>query len=180
MAERHGILDYATMKWGLFALLFLLAPAPVIVFRDFMTGPVVFVAASLVSLIYEALVPGGASGVEIIGYFAVHLAIYLFLYGVGASAIAKALTRIADRRARGGMFAAVSLAAAALPVLPIYGGAGLHGGAFGPIAFFFAKLNESHFGPNAALTVYAPAVLCLAAGGAIGLIRRHRARRGAG
>ncbi len=164
------------MKWGLFAVLFLVAPAPVIVFKSFMTGPVVFVAASLVSLIADALVRPGTVSVEIIGYFAVHLLLFVSLYYLAAAVVAKGLSLIANRRARGACFSALALGAAMVATLPLYGGAGLHGGAWGSIIFFFAKLNESHFGPNAALVVYGPFLLCLGAGLVVWKVRRPRRR----
>jgi hypothetical protein len=153
----------ATMKWGLFAVFFLVAPAPVIVFNSFMTGPVIFVAASLISLIAEAFTPGAAPNVEIIGYFAIHLLLFVLLYYLAALGTAKGLALIANRRVRHCAFAALVLGGALVAFCPVYGGAGIHSGAWGPITFFFAKLNESHFGPNAALYIYGPFLLSLAA-----------------
>jgi hypothetical protein len=153
----------AIMKWGLFTVLFLVAPAPVIVFDSFMTGPVIFVAASLISLINESLVPAGTARVEIIGFFAIHLLLYVLLDTLAAWGIAKGLALIANGWARGWAFAAIAVGVAAVGFLPVYGGAGIHGGAWGPITFFFAILDESHFGPNAALTIYGPFALLLAA-----------------
>ena len=72
--------------------------------------------------------------------------------------------------------AALALGAAMVAVLPVYGGAGAHGGAWGPIIFFFAKLNDSHFGPNAALTIYGPLLPCLGVGAVFWMVRRRRAR----
>ena len=164
------------MKWGLFAVLFLVAPAPVIVFKTYMTGPVVFVAASLVSLIAEALRPSGTAHAQIVGYFAIHLLLYAGFYYLAAVVIAKGLSFVANRRVRAFAFAALALGAALMAVLPVYGGAGTHGGAWGPINFFFAKLNDSHFGPNAALTIYGPLLLCLGAGALVRMVRWRRAR----
>lgn len=173
-----GAPSYGAMKWGLMAVLFCIAPAPVIVFQSFQTGPVIFVAATLVALAADAMRPTGAAGAEIIGFFAVHLAIYLFLYGVAASAVAKALTFIADPWARGVAFAGLAMAAGGVAFLPLYGGAGLYGGAFGPITFFFRVLNRSHFGPDAVLAIYGPAALILGVVVAVWWIGRARARGG--
>lgn len=164
------------MKWGLFAVLFLVAPAPVIVFKTFMTGPVVFVAASLVSLIAEAFRPSSTAHIQIIGYFAIHLLGFVLLYYLAAVVMAKGLSLIANRRVRRWAFAALALGAAMVAVLPVYGGAGAHGGAWGPIIFFFAKLNDSHFGPNAALTIYGPLLPCLGVGAVFWMVRRRGAR----
>lgn len=163
MGGERLALTTAIMKWGLFVAFFLVAPAPVIVFESFMTGPVIFVAASLVSLIAEVRVPTGAASVEFIGYFAIHLLLFALLYYLAAVVIAKGLTLINERRARGWAFAVVLLGVAAMGAFSLYGGAGIHGGAWGPITFFFAKLNDSHFGPHAALNIYGPFVLSLAA-----------------
>ena len=168
-------LDFTTpvMKWGLFAVAFLVAPAPVIVFETFMTGPVVFVAASLVSLIAEAFGPSGTAPIQIVGYFAIHLLLFAGLYYLAAAVMAKGLSLIANRRARALAFAALVPGAAMVAMLPVYGGAGAHGGAWGPLSFFFDKLNDSHFGPHAALTIYGPLLLGL---GAVALVRMVRRR----
>ena len=164
------------MKWGMFALLFLVAPAPVIVFKTFMTGPVIFVAASLVSLIAEAFVPAYAVSVEIVGFFALHLVLYAGLSYLAAMVAAKGLSLIANRRARAVAFWALSLGISSVAFFPVYGGAGAHGGAWGPITFFFSKLNDSHFGPHAALNIYGPFLASLGAGALIRLAWRARAR----
>jgi len=169
-------LTYRRMKWGLFAALFGIAPAPVIVFDSFMTGPVIFVAATVMSLIRDALRPTGAAGVEIVGYFLVHLSIYLFLYGLAAAAAAKGLSLIGNRVIRGLGLAALVAAVGVLGVLPLYGGAGIFRGAWGSIAFFFRVLNHGHFGPDAALTIYGPAVLLLGVLLGIRWARRQSAR----
>ncbi len=170
---------YTAMKWSLFAVLFCVAPAPVIVFERFMTGPVIFVAATAVALIADSLRPAGAGGVEITGYVLVHLAIYLFLYGVLASAAAWALTAIGNRAVRWIAFAVLAAGCAMVGLAPLYGGAGLHGGAFGTITFFFEVLDRSHFGPHAAVLIYglaALAALALGAAPAFGWWQRNRAR----
>lgn len=171
-------LSYRTMKWALFALLFAIAPAPVIVFGSFMTGPVIFVAATVISLIRDALLPTGAAGVEIVGYFLVHLAIYLFLYGLAAAAAAKGLSLIGPRLIRGGAFAALAAAIGVLGALPLYGGAGIHRGAWGSIAFFFRVLEGSHFGPHAAAAIYGPALFALVVLSGLLWARRQSARSG--
>ncbi len=170
---------YTAMKWSLFAVLFCVAPAPVIVFERFMTGPVIFVAATAVALIADSLRPAGAGGVETAGYVLVHLAIYLFLYGVLASAAAWALTAIGNRAVRWIAFAVLAAGCAMVGLAPLYGGAGLHGGAFGTITFFFEVLDRSHFGPHAAVLIYglaALAALALGAAPAFGWWQRNRAR----
>ncbi len=164
------------MKWGLFAVLFLVAPAPVIVFKTFMTGPIVFVAASLVSLIAEAFRPSSTAHIQIIGYFAIHLLGFVLLYYLAAVVMAKGLSLIANRRVRRWAFAALSLGIGSVAFFPVYGGAGAHGGAWGPIFFFFAKLNDINFGPNAALTIYGPLMPCLGVGAVFWMVRRRRAR----
>lgn len=150
------------MKWGLFAIFFCIAPAPVIVFESFMTGPVIFVAASLISLINDAWVSPGTAPVELLAFFAIHLLLYILLYYWAAAAVAKGLGFVADGRIRGGLFVVLVLGAGMTAFLPLYGGAGIHGGSWGPMAFFFARLNESHFGPGAALTIYPPFAFFLA------------------
>lgn len=172
------ILNYTAMKWGLLAVLFLFAPAPVVVFETFLTGPVVFVAATVVSLSVDALGPNGAGGAMIIGFFAVHLTIYVFLYAFVASAFARSLAAVANPRLRGAVFAGLVLVAGGVGFLPLYGGAGLHGGEWGSLAFFLAVLNESHYGPNAVLTIYGPAVFVLGAGAVFYWAKKDRARGG--
>jgi hypothetical protein len=165
------------MKWVLFAAFFAMAPAPVIVFESFMTGPVIFVAANVISLIRDALGPAGAAGVEIVGFFLVHLAIYLFLYGLAASAAAKGLSLIGNAAMRGAACAALVALIGLVGILPLYGGAGIHRGAWGSIVFFFRVLDRSHFGPDAAVTIYGPAVLAFGAlSGIVWWARRQSAR----
>jgi hypothetical protein len=178
MRGKTAGLSYGTMKWGLFAALVAVAPAPVVVFDSFMTGPVIFVAANVVSLTWDALGAESAAGVEIVGYFVVHLVIYVFLYGLAASAAAKGLSLIDNRRARAGGFVALVASIAMVGVLPLYGGAGIHRGAWGSIAFFFGVLDRSHFGPTAVVTIYGPAVLVL--GAVLGAVwwAGHKSARG--
>lgn len=176
MSRKDGGLSYRTMKWGLFAALFAMAPAPVIVFQSFMTGPVIFVAATVVSLIGDALRPAGAAGVEIVGYFLVHLAIYLFLYGIAASAVAKGLSLIGAAGIRSAGFAVLVAGILGLGVFPLYGGAGIHGRVWGSIAFFFRVLDRSHFGPHAAVAIYGPAALAFGALLGVSWARRQSAR----
>ncbi len=164
------------MKWGLFGVLFAVAPAPVIVFETFMTGPVIFLAASIVTMVADQWVPGNTMTPTLIGYFILHLILFAGLYYLGAVAAAKLIGLIANRRARAAIFAALIMVALAPVFLPVYGGAGIHGGNWGTLAWFFEILDGSHFGPRATAKIYG-GFLALLGAACVGMLLRLRSRR---
>ncbi len=178
MTGRRFDPDDRFMKWALFAVLFAAAPAPVIVFESFMTGPVIFLAASIATMTAELWVPGNTMTPTLIAYFTLHLMLFAGLYLLAAMAAAKAISLIPARPARLACFAAAALGALALAFLPVYGGAGIHGGNWGTLARFFEILEGSHFGPQAAAKIYGGFFALLGAGVLYrGLRRRAKARR---
>ena len=168
--------DHRFMKWGLFAALFAVAPAPVIVFQTFMTEPVIFLAASIVTMTAEQWASGTTMTPMLIAYFALHLILFAGLYFLGAMAAARLICLIPNRPARTAAFAAAVMAALALALLPVYGGAGIHGGNWGTLAWFFGTLDSSHFGPRAVVIIYGGYFALL---GAACLYRKLRGRRAA-
>jgi hypothetical protein len=161
------------MKWALFALLVLVAPAPVVAFDSFVTGPVVFVLAQLLYMLADARSGTDIWNPQIIMFFAVHLAIYGFGYFIVAWGAAQVLALIGRSGARHAALAVCALGAAALTALPIYGGGGIFGGTWGSLPAFFMVLERTHFGPDAELKIYGPAFTIL---GLLALWRVHAGR----
>ena len=180
MTDQHFDLTTRFMKWALFAVLFLTAPAPVIVFDSFMTGPVIFLAASIAPMTAEQWVPGNTMTPTLIAYFALHLMLFAGLYLLAAMGAAKVISLIPARPARVACFAAAALGALALALLPVYGGAGIHGGNWGSLARFFETLEASHFGPQAAAKIYGGFFALLGAGVLYRELRRRTKSRRAG
>ena len=177
MTDQHFDLTTRLMKWGLFAVLFATAPAPVIVFKTFMTGPVIFVAASIVTMIAEQWAPNTAMSPMLIGYFALHLMLFTGLYFLAAIGLARLISLIPARPARIIGFLGLIIAALAPAFLPLYGGAGIHGGDWGTLAWFFEILDRSHFGPWAAVKIYGGLGAVLGAA-CLYVLLRHGNRRG--
>ena len=164
MTDQQFDLTTRAMKWGLFTALFATAPAPVIVFKTFMTGPVIFVAASITMMIAEQWAPATTMTPMLIGYFALHLMLFAGLYFLAAMALARLISLIPDGSARIIGFSGLIIAALVPAFLPLYGGAGIHGGNWGNLAWFFEILGPSHFGPWAAAIIYGAflALICAA------------------
>jgi ABC-type multidrug transport system permease subunit len=112
----------------------------------------------------------------LIGYFILHLILSAGLYYLGAMAAASLIGLIANRRARAAGFLALVMAASAPAFLPNYGGAGIHGGNWGTLAWFFEILDGSHFGPWAAAKIYGGFLVLLAAA-CVYMLLRLRSRR---
>jgi hypothetical protein len=161
------------MKWALFALLVLVAPAPVVAFDSFVTGPVVFVLAQLLYMLVDARSDADIWNPQIIMFFAVHLATYGFGYFIVAWGATQLLALIGCSGARFVALAVFALGVAALAALPIYGGGGIFGGNWGSLSAFFMVLERTHFGPDAALKIYGPALTIL---GLLALWRFHAGR----
>jgi len=174
-AMDRGVSAYRVMKWTLFAVLVLVAPAPVVAFQSFLTGPVIFVLAQLLYMTVDIRPEGGVWHGQIIGYFAVHLVMYGALYYALAAGMARLVALAARPWVRAAALTALCFTALALAALPLYGGAGIYGGSRGSLFRFFAVLETTHFGPNAALKIYGPALAVL---GALALWRLCRPRPG--
>ncbi len=173
MSDQRFDPDYRFMKWGLFTVLFLTAPAPVIVFQSFMTGPLIFLAASVLTMTAEQWVPGNTMTWALIGYFTLHLMLFAGIYLLAAMAAARLISLIPGSRARAATIAAAAMGALLVALLPAYGGAGIHGGRWGPLTRFFETLNGSHFGPLAAIKIYGPFAVFLGAGYLYRKLRRR-------
>lgn len=150
----------AWTKWVLLALLVLTAPAPVVAFESFVTGPLLFVLAQLLYMLADSAAPGSVWHPHIIGFFVVHLAMYGFGYFIIAWAIAR-LAHWTGPRARRVLLSLFVLAVGALAFAPVYGGGGIFGGMRGSLFYFFTVLETTHFGPAAALKLYGPALAVL-------------------
>lgn len=149
------------MTWPLFVLFALVAPAPVIAFESFVTGPVVFVLAQFLYMLVDARLGADIWHPHVIMFFAVHLVMYGLGYFIIAWCAARLLSLIRGDDARRAVAATLVAAVGALALLPVYGGGGIFGGAHGSLFAFFSVLEETHFGPDAALKVYGPALTVL-------------------
>jgi hypothetical protein len=162
------------MKWALFTLLLLIAPALLFLVMAFMFMPAIFFAAGILYMIPKALVPAHTSEtLTFIGFFGLHLLIYVGLYYLIAVAAAKLLFLIRNARARNAAFAFLFIGVVALALFPVYGSGG-HGPAeWRSLPGVFQEVNND-YGPYTVAIVYGAFFLCLAA---LWLYRRHRRKR---
>ena len=103
-------MTYSVMKWALFTLLLLVAPALLFLVMAFMFMPAIFFAAGILYMIPKALVPAHTSEtLTFIGFFGLHLLIYVGLYYLISVAAAKLLFLIRNARARNAAFTVVCI-----------------------------------------------------------------------
>lgn len=176
MNEGRSRLPYPVMKWALFAALFLVAPAPVIVQHSFMTGPVVFLGATVITMIADSFTPDSVMNRTIIGYFVVHLTLYSILYFVISMLCSMFLISFKRFAARGAALSTIVIGIVSLAVFPLYGGAGIYRGRWMNLAAFFEATNNGVLGPRAALSIYGPVFACVAGYVIYRTIRRKRSQ----
>ena len=176
VSEVRSLLTYPFMKWTLFILLLLVAPALLFLVMAFMFMPAIFFAAGIVFMIPKALVPAHTmETLTFMGFFAVHLLIYVGLFLLVSVVAAKLLYLIGNPTARNAAFAVVCLGVASVALFPLYGSGG-----HGPVKWhsllgFFQEVN-SDYGPYTVAIVYGAFLICLAAWVLYGKRRGNRIR----
>jgi len=127
MSESRSAVTYPLVKWTLFTLLMLMAPALLFLVMAFMLIPAIFFAAGIVYMIPKALVPSQTmETLTFIGFFGVHLLIYVGFYYLISVIGAKLLFLIRNPTTRNTAFAFVCFGLMIVTLLPVYGGGG-HG-----------------------------------------------------
>jgi hypothetical protein len=108
------------MKWTLFTVLFLFAPALLFMVMAVMFMPAIFFAAGIFAMIPKVAVPAHTSETLVfIGFFGVHLLVYVGLYWLISMVLAKILSLIRNPVARNVAFAAVCLGVASVGLFPV-------------------------------------------------------------
>lgn len=161
------------MKWTLFTVLFLFAPALLFMVMAVMFMPAIFFAAGIFAMIPKVAVPAHTSETLVfIGFFGVHLLVYVGLYWLISMVLAKILSLIRNPVARNVAFAAVFLGVASVGLFPVYGSGGHGPMTWETLLGVFKGVNDD-YGPFSVATVYGAYFLGLAAV----LIHRKRRRR---
>lgn len=172
-SEDPVALTYPVMKWTLFTVLFLFAPALLFMVMAVMFMPAIFFAAGIVAMIPKVAVPAHTSETLVfIGFFGVHLLVYVGLYWLISMVLAKILSLIRNPVARNVAFAAVCLGVASVGLFPVYGSGGHGPMTWETLLGVFKGVNDD-YGPFSVAAVYGAYFLGLAAV----LIHRKRRRR---
>ena len=142
------------MKWGLFLVLMLTAPALLFLIQVFMLMPAIFFAAGILFMIPKVVFSSSAmETMTFIGFFAAHLAVYAGIYMLLSMGIAKLLSLISKPKTRNAAFALVCLGLASVALFPVYG-AGGHGQTYrGTLLYVFEEVNRD-YGSFTAIIVY--------------------------
>lgn len=147
-------LDYPTMTWAMFAVMFATAPALVFLIQVFLVVPPLFILAGILDMIPKAIEPAqAAETLTFMAIFAVHLLVFSGFYLNLARGLAKLIGLIGNARTRCAAFMLTLAAAASVSALPVYGFGGHSRAAWGPLWLVFEKVNESH-GRYGVLAVY--------------------------
>ena len=174
MSGNQPLLTYPLMKWTLFSLLILTAPSLLFLVVAFMIMPAIFFAAGILYMIPKTFSPSQASEtLAFIGFFAVHLLIYIGFYLLISVIAAKLIFLIGNSAARNTLFALLCLAVVSLTLFPVYGSGGHSGVEWRSLLGFFEEVNRE-YGPYTLALVYGTYFLCLAAVLFYGRRRRKR------
>ena len=162
------------MRWTLFTVLLLIAPALLFLVMAFMFIPAIFFAAGIFYMIPKAVDPSRTSETLIfIGYFGVHLVIYVGIYILISTACAKLLFLIRNPTTRNAAFAIVCLGVASGALFPVYGSGGHGPATWNTLLDVFQEVNRD-YGRYTVVMVYGSYLICLAA---LLLYRKHRRNR---
>lgn len=174
MSEDRSILSARVMRWTLFSLLFLIAPALLFLVQAFMFIPTVFFAAGILYMIPKLLnLSHFMETLVFMGFFAVHLLIHAGVYLLISAICAKLLSLIPNIAARGTVFAILCLSVASLALFPFYGSGGHGGTRWLVLLDVFQEVNRDYGSYTVALT-YGAFFACLFAWIAIGKRRRNK------
>ena len=151
------------MKWALFTLLLLTAPALLFLIQVVMFIPAIFFAAGILFMIPKAIITSHTmESLAFIGIFGVHLVIYAAIYMLISMVFAKLLSLIRKSKTRIAAFGFVCLGAVSVTLFPIYGSGGHGPVRWGTMLAVFQEVN-SEYGPNTVVIVYASCLICIAA-----------------
>ena len=145
MSESQSAMSYSLMKWVLFAVLMLTAPALLFLIQVFMIVPAIFFAAGIVFMIPKAVLSSSfMETFTFIGFFVVHLAVYAGIFMLVSMVVAKLLSLISSSMTRNAAFAVTCVGIASVTLFPIYGGGG-HGPSYrGTLLYVFDEVNRDY------------------------------------
>ena len=149
------------MKWTLFTLLLLVAPALLFMVMFVMFVPAVFFAAGILYMIPKALVPAHTmETVTFIGFFGAHLLIYIGLYLLISVGLAKLLFLIRSATTRNAVFALLCAGLLSVAFFPVYGAGGHGPMKWRTLPEVLQEMNQE-YGPFTVALVYGAYALCL-------------------
>jgi glucan phosphoethanolaminetransferase (alkaline phosphatase superfamily) len=168
-------MEYRSIKWTLFTVLSLTAPAMLFLVMAVMFMPAIFFVAAIGYMIPKAFSPGHtAETLSFIVIFGIHALVYAGLYYGVSVVLAKAITLIKGRFIRNCVIAAFCLGLVFLTQFPVYGAGGHGPMRWYPLSKLLDDFNNS-YGAGTVEIVYGAAILLLCG---IGLVRKLRKNRG--
>ena len=164
-------MDYRSIKWTIFTVLSLTAPAMLFLVMAVMFMPAVFFVAGVVYVIPKAFIPAHTTeSLSFIVMLGIHALVYGGLYYGVSVLLAKVISPIKRRFVRNCIVAAICLGLMVLTQFPVYGSGGHGPMRWFSLAEFFSDINES-YGTGTVEIVYGAAILLL---GGMVLIRKLR------
>ena len=168
-------MEYQSIKWTLFTVLSLTAPAMLFLVMAVMFMPAIFFVAGIGYMIPKAFSPGHtAETLSFIVIFGIHALVYAGLYYGVSVVIAKVISMIKGRFVRNCVIAAFCLSLVFLTQFPVYGAGGHGPMRWYPLSKLLDDFNKS-YGAGTVEIVYGAAILLLCG---IGLVRKLRKNRG--
>jgi glucan phosphoethanolaminetransferase (alkaline phosphatase superfamily) len=167
-------MDCRSIKWTIFTLLSLTAPAMLFLVMAVMFMPAIFFVAAIGYMIPKAFSPGHtAETLSFIVIFGIHVLVYAGLYYAVSVLLAKVITMIKGRTVRNCVTAAFCLGFVFLTQFPVYGAGGHGPMRWYPLSKLLGDFNKS-YGAGTVEIVYGAAILLL---GGIGLFRKLKKNR---
>jgi hypothetical protein len=147
--------DYTSVKWILFSVLFLTVPAMLFLVQAVIFLPAIFFLAGIIVAASKMFSGKFGEPLVFIAFLGVHVLIYIGIYFGISVALAKGISMIRSSKARNIIVSILVLGLGTLTQLPVYGGGG-----HGPIRWgsLSSAIGKSH-GPHAVLMVYIPAIV---------------------
>jgi hypothetical protein len=151
-----------TIKWNIFAALFLAAPAVLFLVQVIMFYPAVFFLAGMFYVLPKVVIPASAGeSLAFLVFLGVHVLVNAAVFLLISMLAARIIVFLKGAAARGVAVGAVWVAAAVLTQLPVYGGGG-----HGPMKWVtlteaLAEINRTYGAWTSAL-VYGAAALLIA------------------
>lgn len=148
-------MDYTSVKWILFSVLFLTVPAMLFLVMAVLFLPAIFFLAGIIIAASKMFSGKFGEPLVFIAFLGGHVLVYIGIYYGISVALAKGISMIRSRKARNIIVSILVLSLGALTQLPVYGGGG-----HGPIRWgSLSSALGKGYGPHAVLIVYIPAIL---------------------
>ena len=164
-------MDYRSIKWTIFTVLSLTAPAMLFLVMAVMFMPAIFFVAGIGYVIPKAFIPSHtAESLSFIVILSIHVLVYAGLYYGVSVLLAKAINMINVRFVRNCVIAAFCLGLAVLTQFPVYGAGGHGPMRWYPLSKLLDDFNKS-YGTGTVEIVYGATILLLCG---IVLIRKFK------